>query len=548
MILLALVALQELSRGEPIPWAESPMLGGCSQDAAVCLVRSPWEIVRLDLAGRGLDPALSRRTGLDRSLMGREFPLLGQWDSLSGAEILLGNETGDQVLQELSSGGSKENRNPATCARLAGGIGAWRGFLRLEQVDHYSDATRSERIALLGSPDLSLTSPWNRRAWFGENLPPYSLAGAGAGWRKGEDLTSVSFLDGWIWQHLPLSDRLVGWEIQQADLEVRLGEIRWEQMARSLDRMGPLGEQRTVAGLVGWQARKDQLETGLSWRLEQSWGPSGSTNLVEYTPWIRHELDFGGVFWSGTHEAGPDGHLLKDSVWTKGLAGLCPWRLGAKAQWTDHPDNFRPEVESSLLGRRVIRSSRQQGDYVLEANLDVPAGPIRVGLGCSPWLVAAPRSFKLDSATDQGRFGSMQALEGILMGWTQEASLTRNGSGWESQAGLRYSIQGGKPESRMDFSPPRWQAHLRGQAEHPLGLSAGMRLAWQSRAVVRNLMAFDWTHPPRWSWDLWLGQKLGRSGFVGKAALLDLTASDQADFPGGGQRRPRLLVSLDWHP
>ncbi|MBK9575559.1 MAG: hypothetical protein IPK50_20525 [Fibrobacterota bacterium] len=529
-------------------WAESQTLGACSRNAGACLVRSSWEIVRLDLATHGTDPAVAGVTGLDRSLVGRDFPLLRTWDSLRGMEILLGNETGDQVLQELSTGGSSENSNPATCARLEGSIGSWRGFARLEQVDHYSDATLSEHSGLLGQPRLSRPSPWKRYAWFGENLPPYSLAGAGARWQHGKDWTGVSFLDGWIWQHLPLSDRLVAWEIQQVDLDVRRSGFRWEQSARSLDRMDQPGKDRIMSGLAGWQIWEDRLEGGLTWRLEESWGPGGVSHPAELAARARHSLARGRMSWTGCHLAGNDRFLLQDTLILSDTADGAPWKIGANAEWTDQPDNFRSQTEGNLVGRAFPLPSTPRQTYELTGKFEYPFGRLDLMVETSPWMVLAPRAFALDSATTEGRFGSVRVLRGVLYGWTHGASLGARGSRWESHAGLRHAFQSGAPAPLMDFQPPEWQAYLHAQAGTPFGLSGSSRLSWQSRSLVRNLVQGEWSAPPRWTLDLWLRQELGRSGLSCKAALLDLAASDQPDLPAGGQRRPRLLAALDWNP
>lgn len=543
-----LAALWGLADAPMTTWAESPMLGACSQNAGACLVRSSWEIVRLDLATHGRDPALAPAPGHDRSLVGRDFPLLGTWDSLRGMEILLGNETGDQVLQELSTGGSQENSNPATCARLEGTAGAWRGFARLEQVDHYSDATLAKRSILLGLPALSLSSPWQRKAWFGENLPPYSLAGAGARWQHGSDRTGVSFLDGWIWQHLPLSDRLVAWEIRQVDLDVRRSGFRWEQSARSLDRMDQPGSDRIMSGLAGWQFWEDRLEGGLTWRLEESWGPGGVSHPAEFAPWTRHSLSRGRLSWTGYHQAGSERFLLQDTLTVAGTAGSMPWSIGANGEWTDQPDNSRPQTEENLVGRAFPRPSVPRQTYELAGKLERPVGRLDLMVETIPWMVLAPRAFALDSATTEGRFGSVRVLQGVLYGWSHAASLGTRGSRWESHAGLQYAFQAGAPAHRMDLQPPAWQAYLHTQVGTSFGLSGSSRLSWQSRSVVRNLVKGDWSVPPRWTLDLWLRQELGRKGLSCKAALLDLAASDQPDLPAGGQRRPRLLAALDWNP
>ncbi|GEM_PF-2667814 len=545
---LAMRTAAILWAGTPIHWAETKALSACSVGASGCLIRSSWEILRPDSTHAGLDPALARGQEGDLSLVGRRFALLEEWDDFEGSEILMGNETGDQVLQELSSGTSRENRNPATSGRLEGNIGPWRAFARMEQVDHFSDATLVARSRILGSPDISDPSPWIRRAWFGENLPPFSLAGGGLGWRTDRHRVEASYLEGWIWQDLPLSDLLVGWEAKQARIHARSGDLRLEQTLRTLERMGPRGRIRTMSGQAAWRFRDSGQETGLDWRLEETEGPGGRENTVEAAPWIRHFLSIEGFAWTGFHRAGNAGFQFRDTLSRTGTRGPCDWRLAAAAEWTDRPDHLREEVESSLLDRDIEVSRALFHQYGLNARVGIPLGPTRLTLESNPWLARSPRAFVLDSATSQERFGNLRALEGTLTGWTQRLELGMSAMRWNASTGLRYNLQGGVPASRLDAQPPMWQAFAQGQSRSSTGLEGGARLAWRSRTRLRNLEDRPWSSPPTTSLDLWVLQSLGRTGLSCKAALLDLTASDRADLPRGGQRRPRLLVAVDWHP
>lgn len=532
------------------PWAETPELSACADGSATCLLRSSWEIVRVGHDQvRPVDASIDAPASLDRALLGRRFSLLEEWAPPASVGFVMGNELGDQVLQEVPHGSSPENRNPASCVRIGSPAShPLRAFARLEQVDHFSDAWLGQRSRRLGHPDLGSPWPQRRFAWFGENLPPFSIAGAGLDWTGREGAASVSFQQGWIWQHLVLSDQLIPWEIHQTDAKARWRWLRWEHTERTLDH----AHNRDIAAdLSTGRVAIERFEStgitaGLSYRREAARG-TGQTTAWRWTPWVEHRIDFGKWRWSGFHRADGDDHVARDTVSWSDSGANRDVRLGWAGQWSDAPDNVHPDLEAALTGRSFEVSAAEEQVHLLFAKLVGRRGRWEGAFETRPWAILAPRSFRIDSIDAEGRHGGIVALGEPLFGWKSGGLLRWTPARFCAlEASLHHAAQWSKSADAVDLTPPVWTARTGARFQSLVGLSSRLQIGWTSSSIVRNLTPSARTVPARWSVDGWVEQKLFADRLTLALAALDLLADNRPDLPDGGQRRPRLLVSGAW--
>lgn len=547
----ALIVAGALFGGDPAePPLENRELSACALDPTGCAVRSSWEVLANPMGNlRPSDASLDAPEEIDRSVLGRRFSLLESWHRVDEAGFLVGNELGDQVLQEVPRGTSPENRNPATCVRLASPDSLpWRVFARLEQVDHFSDMGRGGRLSLLGDPDLGSPWPQDRFAWFGENLPPYSLAGAGASWMSPNLHTQASYLQGWLWQHLPISDILVPWRVDRLDATLRWKSLRWSHLEQTLEHENGPGRVETSAGALAWTFDAPQiLEAGIRYRTESARG-AHETSAWSVGPWARHSLESGGWRWAGFHRVDREGHLARDTLGWNGIRSRTRLSAELSAQWSDRPDGIRPELESALTGREIAEPATEEHAYRIELRVERPIGPLDLEASNTPMAAISPRAFAADSFDASGRWGRRASLDGILWGWDRQASL-----GWTPSEALTLEFavvardRWGDPAEHVDMTPAKravsWSVRLANKS----GLSLRTRLGWSSGTVVRNLSKRPATAARGWSLDAWLRQRLFDDRLELSLTLADLLAGNGPDLPEGGQRRPRLLVAASWN-
>lgn len=554
------------AREPDAPMIENRELSACQQDPTGCAIRSSWEVLALPTgSARPSDASLDAPEELDRSILGRRFSLLEDWPRLHGVGFLVGNELGDQVLQEIPHGSSPENRNPATCVRAASPDSLpWRVFARLEQVDHFSDLGLGRRSSVLGNPSLGSPWPEDRLAWFGENLPPYSLAGGGASWISPGLYARASFLQGWLWQHLPLSDMLLPWRANRFEGTLRWKSLGWTHLEQSLSREDGPGKLETSAGALSWtfdpprieapsrdgrlrEIRPEEIEGGISYRTESVQGASEAPDWIA-GPWIRHSLGSGAWRWSGFHRFDREGHLARDTVgWNAEISGT---RVFAElsGQWSDRPDGTRPDLESALTARRIPTSAKEEHAYRFEARIVRSIGPVELEVASDPSATVSPRAFQADSFDASGRWGRQGSLDGTLWGWDHQASVGWSPSpSFAMECALARRDRWGDPVDRVDMVPARWRASWSVRMANGSGLSMRTDLGWSSETTVRNLSRESLSVEHGWSLDVWLRQGLFDERLELSMTLADLLAGNTADLPDGGQRRPRLLVAATWN-
>lgn len=548
---LAIAALSWVSvegRSTAAPWAENQELSSCAA-GNTCAIRSSWEVVsRSARDARPSDASLRAPEELDRSVLGRRFSVLEDWNRPEGSGFVAGNELGDQVLQEVPHGTSSENRNPVTIVRLATPDSfAIQAFARLEQVDHFSDAGLPERSALLGNPKLGSPWPEDRFAWFGENLPPYSLAGGGASFGRGDFFAAVSGSQGWVWQHLPISDRLVPWKATVLESSMRWRNLNWTHRQQILSDLSDSGRVEERSGTASWRLNSPQiLELGIRYRSGSARG-AFERKAFEAGPWSRHSFKDGSWRWAGFHRVDGESHLLRDTLaWMDDLDGLQAG-IELAVQASDRPDGTRPEVESALLGESVATPEREEWSGSAHLSLARDLGTLHLEGICTPSLVVSPRAHSVDSVPSSAMRRREIALSGNLPALSQRVEL-----GWRPRQELSMELAGslhrswGALADRIDVSLPAWSAEASMSGRTRSGLSLRGHLGVSASSTIRNLHREDVRTGRRWTLDCWVGQILFRDRLTLSLALLDLLADDRSDLPEEGQRRPRLLVSALW--
>ncbi|MBF0432443.1 MAG: hypothetical protein HQK83_14255 [Fibrobacteria bacterium] len=127
-----------------------------------------------------------------------------------------GNEIGDPHLQEMSGVGVDKNRTPffkgSAALAISEALEIWGA---IHQNDHFSYTTVHSRLQTLEEP---------KSAWFGENIPTASMAGAGFRYRQGLFTLSSDMHSGWLWLASPYSGFQYPWRVNQYNGSLDIGE------------------------------------------------------------------------------------------------------------------------------------------------------------------------------------------------------------------------------------------------------------------------------------------------------------------------------------
>jgi len=156
----------------------------------------------------------------NRRLFGRFVPIMDWRIAEPSLWFYTGNELGDQLWQELSSASRLPNATPM----LYGGFvsPSFEGFYavaQFNQIDHFSEATMDARKKRINSQKFS---------WFGENLPAYSGAFGGLGYKKANVLVGSEYVWAWdekdtVWVPIRISPRIEGnlsFHFMEKDIEL----------------------------------------------------------------------------------------------------------------------------------------------------------------------------------------------------------------------------------------------------------------------------------------------------------------------------------------
>ena len=129
---------------------------------------------------------------LKHRLLLNRYSVTPTWNLLvPGIYMSTGNEIGDMIYQDFVTESNEANRTPLLEAGFRSPL--FHGFFvtgRYFQVDHYSSKTLKEREKWVGSTSYS---------WFGENLPFFSTAYAGFGYKTNASETSLLVGKEYLW-------------------------------------------------------------------------------------------------------------------------------------------------------------------------------------------------------------------------------------------------------------------------------------------------------------------------------------------------------------
>jgi len=529
------------------PWAETRELTDCAKEPSTCAIRSSWEIVLHPFSDiRPSDASFSNSEGMDRSIFGRRFSVLEGWSTdRTGVGLSVGNETGDQVLQEVRHGSAGENSNPATSLWFSTPADrGLRAFGRFEQVDHFSDSWLGKRSRMLGSPNLSSPWPDRRYAWFGENLPPFSLAGAGIGSTRDGLEVDASFLDGWLWQHLPLSDGLMPWKLVQFDARAAFrNHLSWSHRRQLLRSEADRSRQILSNGELVWSPMGDSsLGVGSTYEFVSLRGMTESDQHA-VGALLRLRLLRGRWMLAGWNHLDARGHAIRDTASWSDTLGTTALGMSVAAGTSDRPDGIRPEWENSLVGGAPRGSSAEERFLRLEARCSRTTGPVAWEARLIPWIINSPFAYPGEAGSS---WHQPVALKGNVYGAKARLSAKMETASKGFEIACQHASQTGRAADSVDLTPPSWVGTATGWTGSELGLSLRAGLSWSSSWMVRNLPPTPRRIPSSIAGNAWLEQMLFSDRLRLSLAALDLFAADVADLSNGGQRRTRILVSANW--
>lgn len=553
-------ALSMLCRAAP--WAESPLLLEKALDPSFSAIVTSDEILHRSFA----DPA--PRTSESSTpapggwrWMGRTLSALDPKLPDSSWRAGFGNELGDNLFRE-SSERNVENRNPALWfSASTPSVAGARAGVEFDQVDHFSDRMLGARAHLIGSPALTDQDAETRRAFFGENIPGHSFAGAGAGIPGRAELAGRT---GWIWLSSPGAGELQCWRATTAAGTLRFGAVEWGHAEGWFDRADTAhGSLRQSQGWIAGGPVGDALLTARAGFVYGSTRRSGNVSWkpdddLSLQPWIAISSRSGNWQAGGIHQMGTDFFLLRDTIgWSEDFGAWTPSIL-AGGQWTDRPDGMAPWTDSSTAGIVRMESRAVEQTWFGAARLRFRSDRIAISSGTSPWCVVRPRAFDpsgfapfAGSGEDTWivRAGSERALRGTLWGWKSDVGLEAfPHPSVTVDLRVRFDPVLGGPQGRTDLVAPVRTASAGLLFVHRSGLSVRPVVLWRDEAIIRHRTPEDWTVPSGFDANIWIDQEYFGGRLVFSMAALNILSDDPVQAPNGAEDRARLMVQLRARP
>lgn len=544
------------------PWAESPVLLEKATDPSFSAIVTSDEVLHRSFADPAPRPSEFAAPSPGRwRWMGRSLSVLDPTPPDSFWHIGFGNEVGDNLFRE-SSESNMENRNPAMWfSASTPSVAGTRGGVRFDQVDHFSDRMLGVRTGLIGSPILTDQDAETRRAFFGENIPGHSIAGAEADMQGRAGLAART---GWIWLSSPGAGELQCWQATTTAGTLRLGSIEWGHAEGWFDRAdtahgslrqsqgwitgGPVGEPVLTAraGLLYGSTRRSG---------DVSWMPDDDIALQ---PWLMLSSRAGSWHAEGVHQMGTDFFLLRDTVgWSEDFGAWTPSVL-AGGQWTDRPDGAAPWKDSSTAGVVRMESRALEQTFFGDARLRFRSDRVVIEAGSSPWCVVHPRAFDPTGfATFAGsgddawvvRAGSERPLRGTLWGWKSDFGIEAfPHPSVTLDMRVRFDPVLGGPQGRTDLVAPVRVASAGLLFVHRSGLSVRPVVLWRDEAILRHRSPGDWTVPSGFDANLWIDQEYLNGRLVFSMAALNILSDAPVQAPNGAEDRARLMVQMRARP
>jgi hypothetical protein len=501
-----------------------------------------------------LDEQWTPDRSADRHLPNRYSRILNWQSGNPGLWFYTGNEIGDLLYQELLEESATSNRTPM----LDGGITTptWNNFwvtAQGSQVDHFSSATLNERTNRNGSMSF---------AWFGENLPAFSTAFAGGGYRNGQKSASLLAGSDYLWA-LTRTRRWVPVEITprvQADASWGRASLRvaYEKQHFADQINHTEGAKEEWNSTLRWacpqacQSARITCGGGLSIRHESDsgnvpWGLSERSTVA--WPWVEARIRLlPGMHLAGYGGANDQDKLVRDSLqfehryrafqFKTGMLNhlgttLDPMAYDFEAYNGDTLDLQAQGYMQLYKGYAEVRYQRSQWEWHAQ------------GFG---WREKGAETFTLHSVlSDNGvelRQGEVERVKAWLsgVGWSAGA-LWRYGDlfttgatgGWEQFYGPLY---------RAEIKPTQGFAKI--SASWLLLGSLAIDHEWVYRSSA------SWNHeaggvlpvPGGWTWNASLQQRFPRYHTTLQATWLHVLTEEAVLAPRGGYDRTRFYCGL----
>ena len=560
-LLLAACAFAQAPAGDPIP--EDFLLAETPWSAARAAGRGPFAVASAseqmtrgagDLLPVSAD-ALFAPFGSAPSLFGAARGLFapGPRDSLTG--VIVGNEVGDQLWQEIGHKARIENRTPTTQAFGALPLGRALLWGELRQVDHWSSkyvSARSRR-ATNGNWEDEIDK---LHSWFGENYPDFSVLGGGYRWNDGTLEADVQFRGAWWWPLSPGSLREIPLFVNALQTELRFSNWRlrtqyYDAEIRSADSLD--GERASIGEFLlsydagAWRpwilVRVDDASERFV--LQPGRGQvalAGVDHGFRPLPFLR----LAGSHWAGNGvwgvndtlelEQRVDGHLFSEALFLR-LSN----RYNPLEEWT--------EVENGETVADLSHCSTWQQYGLRTLWSSAPFGPFRLSLSSTPWVALDLPAFESSEYKWRDsrwtRRGRERTVEGALWGAQQRLVVDFSRCPcrlWQLEVVQESDIAG--PWSRMDLTPADWRVALRHFSKLPGGLELGAALLYTTGAVIRNRSPEPFEEDPHPELDVTLRQRLFGDRAQVWFSLLNPLADDKPLYPDGPEDRFRALAGI----
>ncbi len=465
----------------------------------------------------------------------------GSW----GFSSRLGNEVGDPYLHELVEP-EVENHTPYLSGffRFPLGAGAG-GAFGLEQNDHFSYATVARRSEAGGKPPAEL-------AWFGENIPPYSLLramaeGDAAGLRLRGEIDQ-----GWWWNFSPVTGIVYPFEGRRAGL--RFSDSRGfdlELSSRAADHPRGLyafAENEATLGipLVHTQRARAGISLGVAHRslradtLLESWEEWDLPLGIDWR-WEPETPQGPGLGLVGQGSWGEDMGLAEQHI-TYRLHRAPEWQTRMRAYYLFQGPGSSPTGMASGLGEGDMEENRARHRRGLTLAL---AYTRKIGVSDLSLEAKEAREWGLPLVSENSRPGPDQPSPHVLgsrgLALACSGSLV-SGIDYSAKAGLRRFFGAGN--SGMEFVPAPYWFGLRLKKEFTTDLRVEASADFLGPKRVRGWGA-DLIIPPHWENHLFLEQTFLEGRLKFHYGALHAFGADLREHPRGNPLRFRILAGAD---
>ncbi len=492
-----------------------------------------------------------------------------------------GNEVGDPHLQELHAPVYGNNHTPMLSGFFA--VKPYQALetkLALHQIDHFSYTTLPARNALVPG------GLFEGYAWFGNNLPPLSLAQAQATWSPGfmhgPERVGIAMQQGWWWTTSPLSGFAYPWQGTNAFGFVDLGggfslhadRMRWESVLDpkawtsnwSRDGIRAIWQDSLLLGNLWGRDPRLELEISGGYQRERLEGDSLFIPFerTHFPLSLQHRLLAGesdrirGI-WSGATRILPEGLHGQQQFDIHLLQGIQRFTQSLRLEFER---NHRDSVVEKLP---MMPLSMTEGNHLPPAQA--------LGIGLETGYDRNWQGHRLRLAASHGWEWSVMH-GGVFEAWEWQNQPFRSGH-------FRYSKEALPSYSgRMEYVTPlpwHWELEVGGNVRafygsasesltyvpSPYGFRLSLYRQLPSRLAIRMISHYvgpkrvrhwsghwsadDFRIPPHWEHNLGLEQVFLDGKLRLRFSALHLLGDEILEHPSGNPLRFRILVGSEAH-